>query len=86
VGLISDISWRKARRSGGNGGDCVEVTVLDTAALDTAADGPTHKAEQDRLFVMRDSKDPEGPRLFFTLAEWEAFRLGVKDGEFDDMS
>ncbi|WP_327090469.1 DUF397 domain-containing protein [Nonomuraea sp. NBC_01738] len=78
---MSDLHWRKARRSGSNGGDCVEVAVL-AAPEDVAA----HKAEQDRLFVLRDSKDPDGPRLFFTEAEWEAFRLGMKDGEFDDLT
>lgn len=78
---MNDIQWRKARRSGGNGGDCVEVAVLD-APRDVA----THKSDQDRLFVLRDSKDPEGARLFFTPAEWEAFLLGMKDGEFDDLS
>jgi hypothetical protein len=32
---------------------------------------------------VRDSKDPEGPRLAFTRAEWAAFVAGVRDGEFD---
>jgi hypothetical protein len=35
---------------------------------------------------MRDSKNPDGPKLYFTPAEWEAFRLGVLDGEFDDLA
>ncbi|MWK33568.1 DUF397 domain-containing protein [Actinomadura sp. J1-007] len=34
---------------------------------------------------MRDAKNPEGPILYFTEAEWDAFILGVKDGEFDDL-
>lgn len=33
--------------------------------------------------VVRDSKDPDGPTLTFTRAEWEAFIAGAKDGEFD---
>jgi len=33
--------------------------------------------------AVRDSKDPDGPILCFTAAEWEAFVVGVKDGEFD---
>ncbi|MBP2705139.1 DUF397 domain-containing protein [Microbispora sp. RL4-1S] len=33
--------------------------------------------------AVRDSKDPEGPRLLFTPTEWEAFIDGVKGGEFD---
>lgn len=32
---------------------------------------------------LRDSKDPDGPVLTFTPAEWNAFWRGVKDGEFD---
>jgi len=33
--------------------------------------------------AVRDSKDPDGPRLWFTNAEWCAFLLGAKAGEFD---
>ncbi len=33
--------------------------------------------------VLRDSKDPAGPVLLFTGAEWDAFVGGAKDGEFD---
>jgi hypothetical protein len=35
--------------------------------------------------AVRDSKNPDGPRLYFTPSEWEAFRQGVKAGEFDDL-
>jgi hypothetical protein len=69
--------WRKASYSAGNGGGCVEVT----ATTDTA-DVP-HKADADLLYLMRDSRDPSGPRLAFTTSEWDAFIAGVKDGEFD---
>ena len=34
---------------------------------------------------VRDSKDPEGPVLRFTPAEWAAFMAGTKAGEFDDL-
>jgi hypothetical protein len=33
--------------------------------------------------LLRDSKDPYGPVLRFTPAEWRAFLAGVKVGEFD---
>ena len=33
--------------------------------------------------VMRNSRNPEGSVLRFTLSEWEAFLAGVRDGEFD---
>ena len=36
----------------------------------------------DDVVAVRDSKDPGGPVLVFTRAEWAAFLAGVKDGEF----
>jgi hypothetical protein len=30
-----------------------------------------------------DTKDPDGPVLHYTPAEWLAFIRGVRDGEFD---
>jgi hypothetical protein len=72
--------WRKSPYSN-NGGNCVEVNVL---ARDELAAGD--KADAGKLFVMRDSKDPAGPRLYFTESEWGAFARGMKDGAFDDLS
>jgi hypothetical protein len=34
------------------------------------------------IIAVRDSKDPEGPKLVFTPGEWDAFVGGVRDGEF----
>ena len=39
-------------------------------------------AGRDQVFV-RDSKDPDGPVLQFSLSEWAALAAGVKAGEFD---
>jgi hypothetical protein len=51
-----------------------------------AKDAPIqHKELSERVIVMRDSKNPDGPVLYFTEAEWDAFIGGVKDGEFDDL-
>jgi hypothetical protein len=33
--------------------------------------------------AVRDSKDPEGPSLRFTAAEWSAFAEGMAAGEFE---
>jgi len=35
------------------------------------------------VVAVRDSKDPDGPKLIFAPAEWDAFTAGVRDGEFD---
>jgi hypothetical protein len=37
----------------------------------------------DDAVAVRDSKDPSGPVLTFTLAEWRAFIGSVTDGEFN---
>jgi len=36
-----------------------------------------------RMVGMRDSKNPTGPALVFSPAEWDAFTAGVKGGEYD---
>lgn len=41
--------------------------------------------EGDTILV-RDSKDPDGPRLSFTKRELRAWVLGAKDGEFDHLT
>lgn len=37
----------------------------------------------DDAIAVRDSKNPTGPVLIFTVSEWDAFVDGAKDGEFD---
>jgi hypothetical protein len=77
---LSSVKWHKSRRSG-NGANCVEVATVDAQLLSG------DKAETtDRLFLVRDSKDPDGPVLTFTPAEWRAFAEGLKDGEFDELN
>ena len=61
--------------------DSEESRVEVYVTTDTSA--APHKADEPRLYVMYDAADPDGERLYFTEAEWDAFVLGVKDGEFD---
>ncbi|MFI7695369.1 DUF397 domain-containing protein [Nonomuraea sp. NPDC049655] len=35
------------------------------------------------IIAVRDSKDPQGPALIFTPAEWKAFLHGASQGEFN---
>jgi Domain of unknown function (DUF397) len=37
----------------------------------------------DGEVVVRNSRQPEGPELVFTGAEWDAFLRGARGGEFD---
>jgi hypothetical protein len=36
------------------------------------------------IVAVRDSKDPEGPKLIFTAREWQAFVAGVRGGAFGE--
>ncbi|MEU7983351.1 DUF397 domain-containing protein [Streptosporangium canum] len=38
------------------------------------------------VVAVRDSKDPDGPALLFTSAEWCSFVGGVKSGAFDRLA
>ncbi|MEV5409745.1 DUF397 domain-containing protein [Thermopolyspora sp. NPDC052614] len=67
---LSRVTWRKSRRSG-NGSNCVEVAVADAA-----------RTEDKRLFLVRDSKNPQGAILAFALSEWDAFVGEIKSGKF----
>ena len=40
-------------------------------------------AVEERSVSVRDSKDPTGPVLRFSVAEWRVFLLGVRAGEFE---
>lgn len=53
---LTGARWRKSTRSGGNGGECVEV-----------ADN------LPGIVAVRDSKDPHGPAITFTLTAWTTF-------------
>lgn len=64
---IEDGLWRKSSYSTTDGTNCVEVAG--------------HALSQDVL--TRDSKDPSGPVLTFTSAEWDAFLGEAKRGAFD---
>ncbi|MQA85622.1 MAG: DUF397 domain-containing protein [Streptosporangiales bacterium] len=40
-------------------------------------------AAVSRVIAVRDSKNPDGPKLTFTPESWDAFLNGVKRGEHD---
>ncbi|WP_370462998.1 DUF397 domain-containing protein [Nocardiopsis sp. FR26] len=75
---LSRAQWRKSRRSGNNGGDCVEAAALPGRDVTVA-----NKSSDGEVFVVRDSKNPDQKPLVYTRAEWDAFVEGVKNGEFD---
>ncbi|GGP02307.1 DUF397 domain-containing protein [Nonomuraea glycinis] len=38
------------------------------------------------VVAVRDSKDPDGPKLLFTRPEWQAFVHDLKAGDFDTLA
>jgi hypothetical protein len=59
-----DATWRKSSYSGGNGGNCVEVSA---------------QTEAGRVLV-RDAKDRQGPVLRLTPGAWQRFADRLRSG------
>jgi hypothetical protein len=60
--------------------ESVEILFVD------GADVPIEHKYDDHMVVLRDADDPDGEALYYTPNEWQAFVLGVIDGEFDDLA
>ncbi|MHC5702601.1 DUF397 domain-containing protein [Streptomyces tirandamycinicus] len=75
-----DAVWRKSSYSGGEGGNCLEVATSSKSAR-SGAGGDCLDAAADRpgAVPVRDSKNPDGPKLVFRTAAWSAFVDGVSD-------
>jgi Domain of unknown function (DUF397) len=65
---LASVDWHISTRSNSNGGECVEAGPL--------RDGSGRVA-------VRHSHHPHGAVIVYTRAEWEAFTVGVRLGEFD---
>ena len=82
---LTGAMWRKSSYSSANGGACVEVADLTGSnwrkssyssanggnCVEVAAGGPG-------VVAVRDSKDPDGPALIFSPADWSAFISSLK--------
>lgn len=42
-------------------------------------------AQKGEMVLIGDSKDPDGPVLAYTHAEWRTFTEGIKHGHFDGL-
>lgn len=76
------MQWKKSSRSQASGG-CVEVMRWIKSSRSQANGGCVETAAVDQAILMRDSKDPHGPRLAFAPREWNTFLDSLKHGEFD---
>jgi hypothetical protein len=79
-------TWRKSSYSGGgSGSNCVEVAAWRKSSYSSGdnTDCVEVASNLPGLVAVRDSKNPDGPKLLFTPGEWSAFLGGVKSGELD---
>lgn len=57
--------------------------AAESAPSEAAPKGEAAPPSEERLIAVRDSKDPDGPKLFFTVPEWKAFLDRIKAGDYD---
>ena len=80
---LSGAVWRKSSYSGANGGDCVEVAEVWRKSSYSGGNGGNCVEVARTLpaaMAVRDSKDPDGPKLIFTPADWAAFTEAIRTG------
>lgn len=79
---IGHVTWRKSSYSGNNGGGCVEVGVWRKSSYTGNNGGNCVEVMRTPTAVVavRDSKDPAGPKLAFTPADWQQFIHQIKRG------
>jgi hypothetical protein len=77
---LSRIEWRKSSRSGGNGGNCVEIAPARRPSSHGGSTGGdcVEVASVERVIAVRDSKNPDGPVLVFASHAWRAFTTSFK--------
>jgi hypothetical protein len=73
--------WRKSSYSGGNGGQCVEAAAMWRKSSHSSGNGGECvevAPDPGRLVAVRDSKNPDGPKLLLTPMEWQTFTTSIK--------
>jgi len=80
---LTGVSWRKSSYSASNGGACIEVAEVWRKSSYSASNGGDCVEVARALpaaVAVRDSKDPGGPKLIFTVADWTAFTAAIRTG------
>ncbi|WP_433328804.1 DUF397 domain-containing protein [Spirillospora sp. CA-294931] len=78
--------WRRSSHSDHHGGECVEVgDALWRKSSHSGHQGGecVEIAELAAVVAVRDSKDPEGPKLLLSPLAWRSLALAVKQAEHD---
>jgi hypothetical protein len=80
---LTAATWHESKNLSNGGAGRVEAAVVwrkSTYSTNGGADC-VETAMLGPVVAVRDSKDPDGPKLAFTGAEWGAFLARVKDHE-----
>lgn len=80
---LTGVSWRKSSYSASNGGACIEVAEVWRKSSYSASNGGDCVEVARTLpaaVAVRDSKDPDGPKLIFAVADWTAFTAAIRTG------
>ncbi|MGW6564343.1 DUF397 domain-containing protein [Streptomyces sp. NPDC054975] len=78
---LSTAVWFKSSYSGASGGDCVEVATWRKSSYSGGDGGNCLEVSDDHpgIVPVRDSKNPDGPKLAFRTAAWARFIEGVAE-------
>ncbi|MFG2642421.1 DUF397 domain-containing protein [Streptomyces sp. NPDC048370] len=78
---LSSAVWFKSSFSDASGGDCVEVATWRKSSYSGGDGGDCLEVSDDHpgIVPVRDSKNPDGPKLAFRTAAWATFIEGVTE-------
>ncbi|MCW2919014.1 MAG: hypothetical protein JWN52_7082 [Actinomycetia bacterium] len=86
---LSQLAWRKSSHSNEQGGTCVELATKWRKSSHSSEQGGTcvevaagRAVPVERLILVRDSKNSEGPVLSFAGVAWASFARELKDGRY----
>ncbi|RAY16435.1 DUF397 domain-containing protein [Actinomadura craniellae] len=79
---LAHVIWRKSSRSNSQGGTCVEIGLVwhRSSYSETQVSECIEAARAERVVAVRDSKNPDGPVLAFSPAEWRGLLTAIRTG------
>lgn len=79
---FSHVAWRKSSRSANNG-ECVEVGRWRKSTHSTNNGSCVELAQLAKCVAVRDSKNPDGPKLAFARSDFRRLVVRVKANTLD---
>lgn len=77
---LTTATWFKSSYSAGDGSDCVEVATWRRSTYSGGDGANCLEVSDDHpgIVPVRDSKNPDGPKLVFRAAAWSEFITEVR--------